>query len=252
MKINKCLDCNKEIHRRSIRCIVCKGIQHGKEMSGKNHPSYEDGKTLRKLFCIDCNRELSRMSCYRDVKRCNSCTRKEKLRLDPTSSPNYKDGKSKIESFCKCGKKLSSRAFQKGITKCRSCSAKEYSKNYSYIGQKGSDNLNWKGGISTLTNLIRNCPKYNEWRKSCFNRDHYTCQSCNQVSGKLEVDHIKKFSIIMEEFLNEYSQFSPIEDKETLVRLSENHIDFWNISNGRTLCKQCHKQTATYGNKKGN
>jgi hypothetical protein len=50
------------------------------------------------------------------------------------------------------------------------------------------------------------------------------CKICNkeigQIGGNLEAHHIKKFSILLAEFLSFYNQFSPIEDKETLVRLA--------------------------------
>ncbi len=46
---------------------------------------------------------------------------------------------------------------------------------------------------------------------------------------------------ILEEFLREYSRFSPIEDKETLVRLAVTYKPFWDLNNGITLCKNCHK-----------
>jgi hypothetical protein len=64
-------------------------------------------------------------------------------------------------------------------------------------------------------------------------------------SGKrgknLEAHHNKKpFFIILEEFLKEYSQFSPIEDKETLARLAITYKPFWDVDNGETLCKKCH------------
>ena len=82
--------------------------------------------------------------------------------------------------------------------------------------------------------------EYDEWINQIFSRDNYTCQECYQKGGKLEAHHIKPFSIIFNEFLNTYSQFSPIEDKETLVRLSESYEPFWNINNGVTLCQNCH------------
>jgi len=36
---------------------------------------------------------------------------------------------------------------------------------------------------------------------------------------------------------------NPIEDKETLVRLAISYEPFWNIDNGKTLCKICHNKT---------
>jgi 5-methylcytosine-specific restriction endonuclease McrA len=100
----------------------------------------------------------------------------------------------------------------------------------------------WKGGIALLAELIRDLTQYNIWRNKVYERDEYRCQECYQLGGELNAHHIKEFSIILQEFLQTYSQFSPIEDKETLVRLAITYEPFWNITNGKTLCIKCHKK----------
>lgn len=85
-------------------------------------------------------------------------------------------------------------------------------------GEKGG---NWKGGKTTIHFRIRMSKKYADWRMSVFERDSYTCQVCNQRGGKLNVDHIKPFSIFPE------------------LRFE--------LSNGRTLCVDCHRKTDTWG-----
>jgi len=119
-----------------------------------------------------------------------------------------------------------------------------------HTGKLGVNASNWKGGISSLKTRIRILPEYKQWTKQVYERDNYTCQECGQWGGKLEAHHIKAFSIILAEFLKEYNQFSPIDDKETLVRLATKYEPFWNISDGKTMCKDCHKLTDTYLNKK--
>jgi hypothetical protein len=114
--------------------------------------------------------------------------------------------------------------------------------------QKGSKSNKWKGGISPLVWLLRSSFETKEWSKKVFKRDNYTCQECFKRGGKLHSHHIKAFSIILKEFLQEYNQFSPIEDKETLIRLAITYQPFWDISNGMTLCKNCHLVTNNYGN----
>ena len=84
----------------------------------------------------------------------------------------------------------------------------------------GNKNPAWKGGITSSGMKIRNSRKYAEWRKKVFERDNYICQECRQKGGKLCADHIKPFSLFPE------------------LRL--------NLSNGRTLCFDCHKLTDTY------
>lgn len=71
---------------------------------------------------------------------------------------------------------------------------------------------------------IRMSKEYRIWRKAVFERDDYTCVFCGQHGGKLNADHIKRFSDFPE------------------LRLA--------IDNGRTLCEECHKKTDNYGNKK--
>lgn len=98
-------------------------------------------------------------------------------------------------------------------------------------------------GRTSLNMLIRNCKESKDWRCKVFERDDYTCQVCGKRGGDLEAHHIKSFYSIMSKFLKEYDQFSPIEDKETLVRLALKYKPFWNLDNGQTLCVECHRKT---------
>lgn len=82
----------------------------------------------------------------------------------------------------------------------------------------------WRGGITPIHAAIRSSFEYEEWRVAVLERDLYTCQICFEIGGKLNVDHIKRFA--------DYPE----------LRLE--------LSNGRTLCENCHRKTDTYGNKK--
>lgn len=77
--------------------------------------------------------------------------------------------------------------------------------------------------IGRKSKRIRNTD-YLLWRSFVFERDNYTCQSCNQSGCYIEAHHIKSWI------------------KYPKLRLE--------ISNGLTLCKKCHKETDNYGNKK--
>lgn len=88
---------------------------------------------------------------------------------------------------------------------------------------KGKNNPNWKGGISTINNIIRGSYEYKLWREAVFKRDNWTCIWCGKKGGELNADHIKPFALYPE------------------LRFA--------IDNGRTLCIDCHKTTDTYGKK---
>lgn len=81
----------------------------------------------------------------------------------------------------------------------------------------------WKGGITPTNKLIRMSLQTRIWRTSVFERDAYTCVHCGEKGGRLQADHIKAFSLFPD------------------LRFE--------ITNGRTLCLECHKNTDTYGGK---
>lgn len=187
-----------------------------------------------KNYCIDCNKEISIRA-----KRCHKCCQKGKLHS------HYIDGRTLKKHYCiDCGNQV------KNIyaIRCLKCLGKfnvgTNNPNYGNGDKiKGNKNPNYKNGLTSLSKLIRCSSNYKNWIKKSFERDQYTCQNCGQYSGNLEVHHIKQFSFILKEFLNFYNQFSPLEDKETLVRLAESYEPFWSVNNGITLCEKCHNET---------
>ena len=86
-----------------------------------------------------------------------------------------------------------------------------------YIGEKSPG---WKGGVSPINTRIRGSARYSKWRLGVFERDDFTCQLCGLRGVKLQADHIKPFAYFPE------------------LRFE--------LSNGRTLCVNCHKKTDTY------
>ncbi len=95
----------------------------------------------------------------------------------------------------------------------------------------GEAHPNWRGGLTPVLLQIRHCYEYRQWRCDVFTRDEFICVLCGVRGGRLEADHYpKKFSRIV---------------RESEIRTLEQAIDcqeLWNINNGRTLCKHCHKQ----------
>ena len=93
----------------------------------------------------------------------------------------------------------------------------------------GEKQWNWKGGITQLKRRIRAHYKYRQWRSDVFTRDDFVCQICGVRGIYLEADHYPKmFSTIFHE--------NKIKSLEKALNCEE----FWNINNGRTLCRKCH------------
>ena len=80
----------------------------------------------------------------------------------------------------------------------------------------GELNPNWKGGITPENVRVRTSADYLIWRQLVFQRDNYTCQKCKKTKGYLHAHHIKSFA-----------KFKELRTE---------------LSNGITLCKQCHKK----------
>ena len=80
--------------------------------------------------------------------------------------------------------------------------------------RSGENNPAWKGGITPENKLQRTSAKAEEWRKSVYTRDDYTCIKCGQRGGDKHAHHILSFSGYPEE------RFA--------------------VDNGITVCLPCH------------
>ncbi|HOV89038.1 MAG TPA: hypothetical protein PLB74_03225 [Candidatus Paceibacterota bacterium] len=109
-----------------------------------------------------------------------------------------------------------------------------------YPTRAGEKSHLWKGGKTKLSSKIRNSVEYKIWRKQVFERDNYSCVECGRKRKKgdrviIDADHISPFSKILDDF-----NITFIEEAVSCEKL-------WDIENGRTLCRECHKKTDTYG-----
>lgn len=82
---------------------------------------------------------------------------------------------------------------------------------------RGSDNPRWKGGISSENEIIRGSLESRTWQNLVKKRDNFCCQKCKEGRIRyLTAHHILNFS--------EYVELR------------------FEIDNGITLCRPCHKE----------
>jgi hypothetical protein len=130
----------------------------------------------------------------------------------------YPHGKNPVGLIClNCSKKFFVKPYRATKAKACSMSCAMYLRN-------GELSPAWKGGKTDELRRWRSSNEAKQWRKSVFERDSYTCTQCgDNAGGNLNADHIKPAAYYPE------------------LRAE--------LSNGRTLCVPCHKQTPTWGSK---
>ncbi len=90
---------------------------------------------------------------------------------------------------------------------------------------QGENNWRWISDRTKIKKSERGNPQYRQWRSDVLTRDKWTCQTCGLFGeGKMETHHIKSFA--------KYPELR------------------YELSNGVTLCRECHKLTDNYGGKK--
>lgn len=90
----------------------------------------------------------------------------------------------------------------------------------SYKPPRGSSHPNYRGAVLSYFN--NGSAVLREWRRRVFERDDWTCQLCDvRGGGELNADHI----------IPKWLDISLV----------------FTVANGRTLCRSCHVQTATFG-----
>jgi ribosomal protein L44E len=105
----------------------------------------------------------------------------------------------------------------------------------SRAGIRGKSSPVFKGedAKNRLRQRIMQFPEYVAWRKAVFTRDGFKCVWCEKTSG-FEADHIKPFAQIIKEH-----SIKTTDDARRCNAL-------WDVGNGRTLCRMCHRKTDNY------
>lgn len=209
-KYIKCKNCGKEFYISKSR------FSFKKYCSNKcSHADKMGFKPIKKKcficgkeFLIDHQLKLRKKTCSKRCWQKNSTFLYNKRRF--------------INKKCiKCGSSYRGLRFRPGLGLCSVCRYLRLSEM-----RKGKGNPAYKGGVSHPNELVRKSREYKKWRTSVFERDDYTCQKCGIRSGNgkavvLHADHIKPFA------------------HHSKLRFE--------ISNGRTLCIECHRKTKTFG-----
>jgi len=129
------------------------------------------------------------------------------------------------------------KSFYKGYTPWNKGLSAETDERIKIIVEKisGEKNYNWKGRNCSINTKIRKSNRYKTWRKEVFVRDNWTCQRCRKTRCELHPHHNKSLSEIIFKY-----------NIQTMEQANECE-ELWDVKNGLTYCKECHKQTTAYG-----
>ena len=158
--------------------------------------------------CFDCKIKLK----DRKANRCGSCAQKERF----TRMPVWNKGISNTW-FNPKGLMIGWAGYQKRFIK----GGVAPMKGRKNLKISGKNHWNWTGNPKIERQRLMGQQEYKQWREVVFTRDNWVCRECGQRGGELQADHIKPWA--------KYPELR------------------YNIKNGRTLCKNCHRKTDTYG-----
>ncbi len=78
---------------------------------------------------------------------------------------------------------------------------------------KGSNNINWKGGVTPRHDMIRKSKRYSEWRHKIYEQDNWECIECGSKENII-AHHVLSFA--------DYPELR------------------FDLDNGVTMCRSCH------------
>jgi hypothetical protein len=94
-------------------------------------------------------------------------------------------------------------------------------------------------GYSEFLESLRQSKLYKSWRASVYSKDKGICQICGKKCRKnITAHHIKRFKSLVSAAILEF----PIVDK---LLACEIYKPLWEVSNGVTLCRECHGKLHT-------
>lgn len=178
--------------------------------SGKN-------RTISKI-CLVCGKKMIVKKSVYKKRKCDFCSMKCRSEYG------------RVEHKCEyCGKIF--KTFRSYVRDGRKYCSKRCMGEHRKILYLGILNPHFKDGRAYIGKKMRRLSRYLKWRKDIFARDNYICQMCYKQFDKkyLEVHHIKRLWQLLRDY--------PKKD------IDYNDEYFYEMDNGQTLCKKCHKKT---------
>lgn len=224
---------NRDSEYTLHNCSFC-----GKEHRMEKYALKKRGKGFCSIKCYG----LSRRNKIFEFK-CDTCgklflvkewlVKQRNIRFCSRKCSALSQKKDRIKICTICGKKY--RATGDRFDTAKYCSFKCRGVSQS-INRRGENSATWKGGLTEERIWVRSCKKYKEWRDSIFKRDSWTCQKCGSNKGDKHAHHLNRFTNIIQDIHKKFPLFN-------LKDIAESYSPLWDISNGITLCKKCHRDT---------
>lgn len=212
------------------KCEYC-----GRLFKKKNNESLKDWKHRHKYCCKECSNKAKigkpNNSSTKFKKGQTSWNKGNKGYNSGNKNPKWKGGQ--IIKYCLiCKKEFKVDQYRKDTARFCSMECK-------HLWMKGkhfsleTEFQSIPDELKSINSSIRNTKKYITWRKQVFQRDNFTCQECGAKTIKgsrvyLNAHHIKQFSLLLKE--------NNIERTKDALKCDI----LWELSNGITLCKECH------------
>lgn len=233
MRGNRCRSCSfiKTASKKRHVYIVLKAEYEAKGCKLIS-TEYINNKQALTYICHCGNTTEASYLSFKKSDKCNKCSGNENLSYEDVKaffeksncvllSEKYLNSKTKMRYICSCGNEHHT-TFDNFRTskRCYECRNKA-------IGEKKKGVLsNWYNPNLTGEERIKNRydENYRVWRKSVFERDDYTCKCCSVKGGILNAYHLDGFHWNVERR--------------------------YDLTNGITLCNECHRDFHNkYGNK---
>lgn len=167
--------------------------------------AYQDNKTPLRYQCQCGNNSLITLAHFLRGIRCEDCINRKRVKYNTEYIKEMIESEgcqyishekdsfdTEVTIICTCGRKgeVHLPSFRLG-SKCRICGRESISEKMS-----GENHHNWKGGISYLSNYLRQF--LSDWKKESFKFCDYKCAISQEKSnGKFEVHHLYSVNLII-------------------------------------------------------